>query len=112
MPSGGRFLGRERRIPFRRQKALVGIPRQVPLLGGVAAGVRAPAPPSRLARALASLKAKGSVAATAIASLLAVARKMAQRHEQYGFRCPSCGELAYEAEVPAFGSLIALLDTS
>jgi len=68
--------------------------------------------PSGLARAMDSLKAQGAAAATAIASLLEVAARIAKRHEEYGFRCPSCGELAYEAEVPAFGSLLALLDSS
>lgn len=68
--------------------------------------------PSGITQALESLKARGAVAAAAIASLLAASRKMAERHEEHGFRCPSCGELAFEAEIPAFGSLVALLDSS
>lgn len=68
--------------------------------------------PSGLKRALESIRSQGLAARDLVLSLLAVASEALERHESFGVRCPVCGALAFEAEIPAFSPLIDLLDTS
>lgn len=68
--------------------------------------------PKGLAQALESIKAQGLALAGLAQALLAVAAGLELRHQEHGIRCPGCGELAFEAEVPSFKSLVDLIDTS
>lgn len=68
--------------------------------------------PQGLAQARASIREQGLASARAAQALLAAAAAMELRHEERGLRCPSCGALVFEAELPRFSSLIDLPDTS
>ncbi len=68
--------------------------------------------PSGLEQARSSIKERGLALASMAKALLAVADAMELRHQEHGVRCPSCGDLAFEAEIPDFGSLMDLLDSS
>lgn len=68
--------------------------------------------PAGLKKALDSIKSQGLAARDCVRSILAAAAAIVERHESFGVRCPACGELVFEAETPAFSSLVELLDTS
>ena len=68
--------------------------------------------PRGLARVRESIRANARAIASAIHALMAAAAEMERRHQEYGVKCPSCGELAFEAEAPQLGSLVELIDTS
>ena len=68
--------------------------------------------PKGLAQARESIRAQGIALAGMAKALLAAAAGMELRHEEHGIRCPGCGELVFEAEVPSFKSLIEFVDTS
>lgn len=68
--------------------------------------------PKGLDQARQSIKQQGLALVDMVKALLAVAANIELRHQEHGVRCPSCGDLAFEAETPSFHSLLDLLDSS
>lgn len=68
--------------------------------------------PKGLAQARAAMRAQSLASASMARALIAVASAMEARHAERGVRCTRCGELAFEAELPAFESLAEFVDTS